>query len=243
MIIKETKEKVLDLGNEAITQQYESGRLCDKDINVMWSYSHRHAYAFCVSGRNKSDFLMELKTCSDPHLKKFWKNVIEDWDGKSAKSVSQNAENFERLEVIEREACGVGIRRVRHVLSNMVRKTHDQNSHIILTLVDLEFANLKAKLHVGTIRGKIYDRKEWLMKKLSWLLKNSGWHYGITEATGKNAAYCLYVYLPNGKQVSFHTTNWQFYKYFPAISCKWDGQRASTMTKLVEYINEIKIIN
>lgn len=237
------KVKLQDLGNEAITQQYESGRLCNKDINVMWSYSQRHTNAFCVSGRNKSDFLMEMKTCCDPHLKKFWQNVIEDWDNKSAKSISQNEENFERLEMIEREACGVGIRRLRHILNNMVRKTHDKESHIMLTLIDLEYANLKAKLHVGEIRSRIYNRKEWLMEKLSWLLENSGWNYGITEATGKNAAYCLYVYLPNGKQVSFHTTNWQFYKYFPAITCKWDGQRASTMTKLVDYINELNIIN
>lgn len=237
------KEKLHELDNEVIIQQYEYGRLCDKDINVMWSYLQRHTNAFCVSGRNKSDFLMEMKTCCNPHLKKFWQNVIEDWDSKSVKSISQNEENFERLEVIEREACGVGIRRLRHILNNMVRKTHDKDSHIILTLIDLEYANLKAKLHVGEIRSRIYDRKEWLMEKLSWLLKNSGWNYGITEATGKNAAYCLYVYLPNGKQVSFHTTNWQFYKFFPAITCKWDGQRASTMTKLVDYINELNIIN
>ena len=85
---KTVKEKMQDLGNEAITQQYESGRLCDKDINVMWSYSKRSANAFCISGRNKSDFLMEMKTCCNPHIKKFWKNVIEDWDSKSANSIS-----------------------------------------------------------------------------------------------------------------------------------------------------------
>lgn len=231
-------QKIKSIGSEAVISQYEAGRLCEKDINVMWSYSRRHADAFCLGGRNKIDFLMEKKTCRDPHLKKFWQNVIEDWDNKSANSTSQNKENFERLEVLEHEACGVGIRRVRHILKNMVRKSHDMESNIILTLIDLEYANLKAKLHVGDIRQKIYNRKEWLMKKLSWLLEDSDWNYGITEAMGKNAAYCLYVYLPNGKQVSFHTTNWQFYQYFPTISCKWDGQRASTMTKLMEYISE-----
>ena len=171
MATKTIQEKLEEMSNETITQQYESERLCDKDINVIWSYSQRHTNAFCVSGRNKSDFLMEMKTCCDPHLKKFWQNNIEDWDSKSTKSISQNEENFERLEVIEREACGVGIRRVRHILNNMVRKFHDKESYIIFTLIDLEYANLKAKLHVGEIRSRIYNRKEWLMEKLSWLLK------------------------------------------------------------------------
>ncbi len=236
-------EKLQAIGSEAATLQYQSGLLCDKDINVMWSYSQRHINAFNVNGKNRADFLMEKKTCCDPHLRKFWQNVIEDWDVKSKRSVSQNKENFERLEVIERKACGVGFRRVRHILKNIVRKSSNKESKIILTLFDLEFANLKAKLHVGEIRRRIYNRKEWLMKKLSWLLADSEWKYGIMEATSKNAAYCLYIYLPNGKQISFHTTNWQFYKYFPAINCQWDGQPSSTMTKLVDYINEMKIIS
>ncbi len=235
-------EKLHAIGCEVVTSQYESGRLCDKDINVMWCYSQKHINAFYVNGKMRTDILLELKTCCSPHLRKYWQNVLEDWDNKSYKSLSQNEENFERLQNLEHNACGVGIRRVRHILKNMVRKSHDIESYIILTLIELEYANLKAKLHVGEIRRKIYERKEWLMEKLSWLLENSGWNYGIMTATGKNAAYCLYVYLPNGKQVSFHTTNWQIYKYFPTIECKWDGQRASTMTKLIEYVDEKNII-
>ncbi len=236
-------EKLLAIGCEDATSQYEAGRLCDKDINAMWSYSQKHVNAFCVNGKTRKDLWLEQRTCCNPHLERFWRNVLEDWDMKHSKSVSQNEENFQHLETIEQEACGIGLRRVRHRLKNIVRKYRNLEYNIILTLIDLEYANLKAKLHVGEIRRRIYDRKEWLMEKLSWLLRDSGWRYGIMEATGKNAAYCLYIYLPNGKQVSFHTNNWQFYKYCPAISCQWDGLTASTMTKLVEFIEERNMID
>ena len=65
-----------------------------------------------------------------------------------------------------------------------------------------------------------------------------GWKYGYNDAAGKNASYIIYVYLPNGVQISWHTNNYYIYKSYPLINAEWDGQVCMTMEKLLTYIDK-----
>ncbi|MBQ4080744.1 MAG: hypothetical protein II596_08690, partial [Thermoguttaceae bacterium] len=47
-------------------------------------------------------------------------------------------------------------------------------------------------------------RKSSLLYRLPELLEAAGWRYGINGSTGKNANYVVFVYLPNGEQLTWH---------------------------------------
>ena len=69
-------------------------------------------------------------------------------------------------------------------------------------------------------------------------LQESGWQYGINDDAGKNACYLIYIYLPNGVQLTWHANNYDLYKDYPLIEAEWDGQVCMTMDKIISYINQ-----
>ena len=86
-------------------------------------------------------------------------------------------------------------------------------------------------------RTNIYERKSILLKRAQSLIEQCGWRYGYNGANGKNANYIIYVYLPNGIQLSWHTNDYYIYKYYPLIDAEWDGQACMTMEKVLAYID------
>ena len=67
--------------------------------------------------------------------------------------------------------------------------------------------------------------------------RTMGWKYGINSETGKNACYLVYVYLPNGVQLTWHCNEYAIYECYPPIDAEWDGQVCMTMEKLLTYIS------
>lgn len=75
-----------------------------------------------------------------------------------------------------------------------------------------------------------------LLTQLADLLSETEWRYGISSNTGKNVSYIIYIYLPNGEQLSWHCNEYQMLYYYPEINCEWDGQACMTMEKILNYI-------
>ena len=135
------------------------------------------------------------------------------------------------------DALGIGLRKVVSRMKRLVKHSSDINTKIVLLLLETEFANLSAKkLH--NLKKVIYERKVILLEKLSDLLEEAGWKYGISYKTGKNASYLIYVYLPNGVQLSWHCNEYHILYYYPDITCEWDGQVAMTMEKILSYMGD-----
>ena len=164
------------------------------------------------------------------------KCILEHKD-KSRRSNDQNKISLEKLEFFRASALGIGLRKVISSMKKVVKETSDIQAQVTLMLLELEFANLSAKkLH--NAKKLIYERKTILLDRLSYLLPELGWKYGISSNTGKNASYIVYVYLPNGDQLSWHCNEYQLVYSFPEIDCEWDGQVCMTMEKILNYIHE-----
>lgn len=232
------------LSNDEVTRQYNLGLLSDKDVKSLISYDKGHKGSLTLYGRTIRDYYMEMSLCDhNPSVIKYFKNAIATWNQKSEKSEEQNKLNLDRLEYLEYNACGVGLRKVLKIMKNLARKCHHNlDLKITYLLMCIEYANLKAKQHIGEMREVIYERKEYLLEKIAPLLEKAGYKCGLSFNPGKNAAYVIYCYLPNGQQLSWHTT-WRMYDVYPEIDVKWDGQKASTMLKLVDYVQDNKYIN
>lgn len=108
----------------------------------------------------------------------------------------------------------------------------------VLVLLEIEFANLSAKLYTGWHRKKIYERKTLLLLQLADILKQLHWKYGVNCTTGKNANYLVYVYLPNDVQLTWHCNEYDIYVNYPEIDAQWDGQVCMTMEKILRFIAE-----
>ena len=105
------------------------------------------------------------------------------------KSNEQNDLSLQKLEMFKKNALGVGLRKVLSHLKNNARKSKDLELHLVLMLLETEFANLSAKQNRGNKKGMIYERKSYLLYRMSEYLDNAGWKYGINEATGKTAGH------------------------------------------------------
>ena len=123
-------------------------------------------------------------------------------------------------------------------MKSIVKTTKDKEAKLVLMLLETEFANLSAKQHKGWHKKKIYERKSILMLQMANLLKDLDWTYGINDETGKNANYLVYVYLPNGVQLTWHCNEYHIYECYPPIDAKWDGQVCMTMEKILTYIGK-----
>ena len=126
---------------------------------------------------------------------------------------------------------------LRKVLKRMKKEAkNSMEAKLVLLLLETEYANLSAKQHNGMIKKKIYERKAILLYQMADYLEELGWKYGINDATGKNASYLVYVYLPNNVQLTWHCNEYDIYEYYPFIDAQWDGQVCKTLDKILEYI-------
>jgi hypothetical protein len=76
-----------------------------------------------------------------------------------------------------------------------------------------------------------------LIYQMAEYLEYLGWKYGINDEAGKNANYLVYVYLPNGVQLTWHCNEYMVYECYPYINEEWDGQVCMTMEKILNYIS------
>ena len=197
----------------------------------------KEANAFSCFGWTVSEMIRYERDCHNPIIKEMLQQAIDAHDKKREKSATQNKLNLDKLEKFKTNALGIGLRKVLSRMKYLAKHSSDIETKIVLLMLEIEFANLSAKkLH--NLKEVIYERKVILLEQLADLLSETNWKYGISYKTGKNASYIVYVYLPNGVQLSWHCNEYHILYYYPEITCEWDGQVAMTMEKLLLYIGE-----
>ena len=215
---------------------FQNGTVTATKVMESYRKNLKEVNQFSMFGLSIFDLIRMEKDTHNPILKIKLKECIEMHKEKSRTSNSQNKVSLEKLDNFRAHALGIGLRKVISMMRSLVKRTNDQEARIILMLLETEFANLSAKkLH--QFKNVIYERKSLLLEELSYLLSETDWKHGISYNTGKNASYIVYIYLPNGTQLSWHCNEYQMMYYYPEIDCEWDGQVCMTMEKILNYIH------
>lgn len=217
---------------------YLNGQIPESTVLSMYKRNKKEADAFSVFGFKTNELIIISKETHNPLLKVRLDSIIEDKKAMSKKSNIQNDLSIQKLEMFKKGALGIGLRKVLSRLRKESKITKDPELTLTLMLLETEFANLSAKENKGKKKGTIYERKSHLLYQMSSYLNKLGWRYGINDAAGKNASYLVFVYLPNGVQLTWHTNDYDIYEYYPQIDAEWDGQVCMTMEKILNFIKK-----
>ena len=215
-----------------------NGLIAENVLMKQYERNKREAESFSLFGFNVQDLINTNRTTRNPLLKARIQEMIQSINERRTKSNEQNKLSLEKLQNFEKTALGMGLRKVMRNMRKICASTLSDEAQLVLMLLEIEFANLSAKkpMYGKMKRATIYERKSILLHRVQPLLERCGWRYGYNDANGKNANYIIYVYLPNGVQVSWHTNDYYIYKYYPQIDAEWDSQVCSTMEKLLSFI-------
>lgn len=230
------EEYVLKGIGKVLRASYLAEKVTEKEVLAIYKRNEKEAEAFDAFGMTIFDLIIEEKRTHNPILRDKLAKAIAQYKEKSRSSSKQNTLNLAKLDFYRDSALGVGLRPIMNIL-RMHEKAGNIDAAICLKLLEIEFANLSAKkLHHK--KEVIYERKHILLQEVSDLLYDNGWECGISANTGKNASYIIYVYLPNGTQLSWHCNEYDLLHYYYDIDCEWDGLPCSTLEKLFSYIHE-----
>lgn len=236
-IMETISNEILEGVGKKIRNGYLAKSITASRVIECYKKNLKEANSFSCFGWTVSEMIRYEKETHNPIIRKMLSQAIEVHDVKRDKSSDQNKLNLEKLEKFKTCALGIGLRKVLSEMRQLVKHGSDLNARIALLLLETEFSNLSAKKLHG-LKDIIYERKNILLEQLSYLLNEANWKHGISSNTGKNASYIIYVYLPNGEQLSWHCNEYQMLYYYPEIDCKWDGQVAMTMEKILSYIGD-----
>lgn len=216
-----------------VRAQHIAGKISDTELINIYNHNKKEVDAFDGYGWSIFDLIQEEQKTHNPILRKKLQNKIEEHKLKSRCSSSQNALSMEKLKYYHDTALGCGIRPVRNALYKLGR-TGDAEATILATLLDIEYANLMAKKR-NHLKKIIYERKTMLLEQLSNILYDNDWRCGISAQTGKNAGWIVFIFLPDGTQLSWHCNEYTMLYYYDDIECEWDGRVCSTLEKLLTY--------
>lgn len=229
--------EILEGVGKKIRNGYLAKQITANKVMECYKRNRKEADAFSCFGWTVSEMIRYEKETHNPIIRRKLQQSIKTHDVKQKKSNDQNKLNLEKLENFRVNALGIGLRKVLSQMRHLVKRSSDISTKIVLLLLETEFANLSAKkLH--NFKEVIYERKVILLEQLADLLDRTNWKYGISSNTGKNASYIIYIYLPNGEQLSWHCNEYQVLYYYPEIDCEWDGQVCMTMEKILSYIGD-----
>ena len=210
------------------------GQVSESAVMAMYRKNKKEADSFSCFGYRQHEIDQMAKETHNPLLRKKLEESLLVMQQKRQASLNQNDLSLQKLEEFKVNGGGVGLRKV---LKRMKKEAkNSMEAKLVLLLLETEYANLSAKQHNGMIKKKIYERKAILLYQMADYLEDSGWKYGINDATGKNASYLVYVYLPNDVQLTWHCNEYDIYEYYPFIDAQWDGQVCKTLDKILEYI-------
>lgn len=227
---------ILQLVGKKMRNDYKNGKISGSRVLAKYARDKKEADAFSLYGYRQGDIKDLLKETHNNVLKQKLQDRLADMKRASQKSADQNRTSLDKLERFKKEACGIGLRKVIKKMDAIARKSKDRQARLVLLLLETEYANLSAKQHRGKLKGKIYQRKDLLLLQMADYLDKLHWKYGINDETGKNADYIVYVYLPNGVQLSWHCNGFSIYQRYPPIDAQWDGQVCMTMEKILAFI-------
>lgn len=231
-------KEILDGIGKNARKRFLSGELSESEIKRMYSANKKECDDYPEFGVPLREMCADLKSCHNPLLIQKLQFLIDEFKRKQKLSSEQNKRSLEILGELKQTACGIGLRNVEKCLE--WSKDLCLENRILCTLLHLEWTNLAAK-QFSQIGRKIYGYKERLLLEVAPLMDEAGWKYGISSHAGKNASGIIYVYLPNGEQLSWHC-GYEMFDYFPEIEAEWDGKVCSTLTKILDYINSIGLV-
>ena len=231
------EQAILNGVGKKMRLSYLRGQISDSTIIAMYKKNKKEADSFSVYGFRTHEIERFARETHNPLLREKLLACIDKKREQNKKSSEQNQLSLSKLENFKKTACGIGLRKVLKHLDKLSKLTRDPETRLIQMLLETEYANLSAKQHYGKLKGLIYERKSILLYQMADLLEAMGWKYGINSETGKNACYLVYVYLPNGVQLTWHCNEYTIYECYPPIDAEWDGQVCMTMEKLLTYIS------
>lgn len=231
------EETILNGVGKKMRNDYLNGQVPASSIIAMYKKNKKEADSFSAFGYRQREIEAMIKDTHNPLLKQKLLKCLEAKRENSTRSKEQNEVSLAKLEVFKKEACGMGLRKVIKKITKMAKKTKDAETRLLLLLLETEYANLSAKQHKGELKKMIYERKAILLYQMAEYLENLGWKYGINDEAGKNACYLVYIYLPNGVQLTWHCNEFDIYERYPTIDAEWDGQACMTMDKIISYID------
>ena len=215
-----------------------NGRIPESSVIAAYNKNRKDADSFSIFGFKPRELENLLRETHNPLLKLKLQECIEAKREISRKSNAQNELSLSKLANFKKNACGIGLRKVIKQMKKMAKITKDPETKLISLLLETEYANLSAKQHKGDLKKTIYERKTCLLYQISEYLEYLGWKFGINDEAGKNACYLVYVYLPNGVQLTWHCNEYEIYTCYPYIEDEWDGQVCMTMEKILSYIED-----
>lgn len=215
-----------------------NGTITETQVLNSYERNKKEADSFSVYGYTEREIYQLLKKTYNPLLQQKLNECLELKREISKKSNVQNEINLLKLNNFKENACGIGLRKVISELKKEAKASKNSEAKLLSLLLETEFANLSAKQHTGLLKRVIYERKSNLLYQISYYLDELGWKYGINDETGKNASYLIYVYLPNGVQLTWHCNEYDLYKCYPYIDAEWDGQACMTMEKILKFIED-----
>lgn len=219
-------------------KRYMKGELSESDVLRMYKKNLKECSDYPEYGVPLNEMIADLRSCHNPLLCKKLEFLISEFKRKRTLSTAQNKVSLDILNNMKASACGIGLRNVEKFLD--WQKDTSLENCILYYLLKLEWTNLAAKQYHKPGRV-IYNHKERILIEIEPLLRQAGWKYGVNEHAGKNASGIIYVYLPNGDQLSWHC-GYQMYELYPTIDAEWDGRACSTLTKIVDYINSTGLL-
>lgn len=232
-------EAILRLAGRKMRNDYKNGKVSKSVILAKIARDKKEADAFSLYGYRRHEIICMLKETHNRVLQEKLQDHLANMTRVSQKSADQNRTSLDKLERFKKEACGIGLRKVIKKMDAIARKTKDRQARLVLLLLETEYANLSAKQHRHKKKkDKIYERKDILLLQMADYLDKLHWKYGINDETGKNADHIVYVYLPNGVQLSWHCNGFSIYQRYPPIDAQWDGQVCMTMEKILAFIEK-----
>ena len=233
-------EDTFNFVGKSLAKSYRRGEISAKELLRSYRKNVAEAETFCTFGYKIQELQEVIRTTHNPALKAKLKDVVEEKKALRQKSNLQNHSTLDKLDMFKIDVLGMGIglRKVMASMRKYYKKTGDRNALIVSLLLETEFANINAKRLSSVKRKMAYERKSILLARLSSLLHEEGWKSGYNEATGKNASYLVFVYLPSGIQLTWHCNEYTIPEYYDSLDDEWDGQVCMTLEKILVYIKE-----
>lgn len=233
-------EDTFNFVSRSLAKSYRRGEISAKELLRSYRKNVAEAETFCTFGYKIQELQEVIRTTHNPALKAKLKDVVEEKKALRQKSNLQNHSTLDKLDMFKIDVLGMGIglRKVMASMRKYYKKTGDRNALIVSLLLETEFANINAKRLSSVKRKMAYERKSILLARLSSLLHEEGWKSGHNEATGKNASYLVFVYLPSGIQLTWHCNEYTIPEYYDYLDDEWDGQVCMTLEKILVYIKE-----
>lgn len=214
--MKTLSNNILEAVGKKVRRRYEKGEISEQRIMRMYAQNKAEADYWDAYGYTVSDLIALTKETHNPLLKIKIQKAIDDWKIRSARGKEQNILSLEKLAHFKQSSMGIGLRQVIKKLYRLGTTAHDEQAYTLAMLLATEFSNLSAKIP-NKPHKRIYARKDYLIESLRDWAERAGLRCGYNYATGKNACYLVFFYLPNGVQLTWHTNNYEVSQMYPLI--------------------------